>query len=61
LAPQADKCFSNETVININLLYSLSINALRLVDNNFFYEFMDNGPVKLLYINVFRGQFHKTY
>jgi len=39
----------------------LSINALRLVDNNFFYEFMDNGPVKLLYINVFRGQFHKTH
>jgi len=48
--------FPNETIININLLCTLSINALRLVDNNFFYEFMDNGPVKLLYINVFRNK-----
>ena len=45
--------FPDKPIININLLYTLSVKFPRLVDNNFFNQFMDNNLVKLLHINVF--------
>ena len=52
-------CFANEAVANIDLLCTLSINALCLVDNDFFYQLMDDHPVEFLYVNIFLNQFHK--